>query len=107
MVGIIDSGTKENWISEKIAVRCGLRIERGTPIRCLTFSGEEYETDKVTKVTWRVEGVKKTEHANFHIGKNAPFDILFGSNLVEATPELFRANPIDPNLVLIQKKPDV
>jgi hypothetical protein len=107
IVAIIDSGTRENWISDRIVARLRLKIQGGTPIRFLTFNGEEYESDKVAKVTWRIEGVRKSEYTSFHIGENAPFDVIFGTNLVEAAPELLRTIPMDPNLVLIQKEPNV
>jgi hypothetical protein len=107
LIAVIDSGTKENWISEDVKNRCDLKVVRGNLIRCATFNGQEFETDEVVTVTWRKEGVKKTEQAKFHIGRNAPFDVVFGSNIVKDAPQLFRDIPKDPTLVLTQKDPKV
>lgn len=104
---IIDTGTKENWISEDFADRCSLRIEAGGLIQCSAFNGEAFESDRIVKATWRGEGVKKTQYTTFHVGKNAPFDVLFGTNLVQTAPLLFRGIPTDPSLVLVQQKTDV
>ncbi|KAF4626807.1 hypothetical protein G7Y89_g11348 [Cudoniella acicularis] len=100
----VDSGTTENWISEDVVNRCALEVGRGRPILCATINGIEFETDRCVQMTWRREGVKKTQSAIFHVGQNAPFDVLFGSNIVKAAPELFRAKPADPALILTQKE---
>ncbi|CAG8973846.1 hypothetical protein HYALB_00005591 [Hymenoscyphus albidus] len=105
IVAIIDSGTEENWISEAIVTEYQLREEAGNPICCTDFGGGRIESDRCVKLTWRRERAKKTERAYFHVGKDAPFDVLFGSNIVRAAPALFRANTTEPALVLVQDMP--
>lgn len=104
ILAIIDSGTEENWIAEKIVQDYNLRDEAGMPICCTDFGGGHIESDRCVKLTWRKERAKKTERAYFHVGKDAPFDVLFGSNIMNAAPALFRDNSTEPALVLVQNR---
>lgn len=107
LLAMIDSGTQENWISQTIVIEYSLRAEGGMPIRGTGFGGGYIKSDRCVKLTWRKERAKKTERAYFHVGKDAPFDVLFGSNIVRAAPHLFEDDTLEPTLVLIQNKVSV
>ncbi len=105
----LDSGSKENWIAQLVVDRLKLKVQRGTLKRYTTFNGEEVSSDATVKSTWCSKGEGNTHEHVFRVIEKAPFDVLFGTNLLDSHEIMwFSKTPgSDPVLVLTQKEVDV
>jgi hypothetical protein len=82
---ILDTGTEENWISQKIVDRLGLSVKKGLVTKWTTFDGREINSGSAVDPTWSLEKSSNTHQTRFHIApKEAPFEVLFGSNIIES-----------------------
>jgi hypothetical protein len=78
----LDTGSDENWISQEVVDRLRLDVHKGLVTRWKTFNGEAFASDASVRVTWCSRG-RGLSYANvFRIVPNAPFDVLFGRNLI-------------------------
>ncbi len=108
MIATKDTGTKENWISEDIANRCGLDIRKGFAQLNATFDGSPFESGEIVKATWYVPGGKRTHQSEFRVAANPPFDILFGNNFLSRDGHLlYEDRQADPACVLVRTKAKV
>jgi len=109
LVAKLDSGSKENWITQEVVDRLRLRVLRGTLKQYITFNGEDVSSDATVKSTWCPKGDRNTHEHVFRVIEKAPFDVLFGTNLLDSDEvQWFSKEPAsDPVLVLTQKEVDV
>jgi hypothetical protein len=109
LVAKLDSGSKENWIAQQVVDRLRLKVLRGTLKRYRTFNCEEVSSDATVKSTWCSKGDRNTHEHVFRVIEKAPFDVLFGTNLLDSDEVMwFSKKPgSDPVLVLTQKEVDV
>ena len=109
LVAKLDSGSKENWIAQEVVDRLRLKVLRGTLKRYKTFNCEEVSSTATVKSTWCTKGDGNTHEHVFRVIEKAPFDVLFGTNLLDSDEvQWFSKEPgSDPVLVLTQKKIDV
>lgn len=64
--------------------RLGFSVKRGLLIKCMTFDKREFSSGDVVKTTW-CTGARRCSYENeFRVIEKAPFDVLFGSNLLES-----------------------
>lgn len=94
---ILDTGAEENWISQKIVDRLGLAVKNGLTTKGTTFDGRPIKSGSAVDPTWCIENSSTTHQTRFHVApKEAPFEILFGSNLIESNEVQFfeGKNPI-------------
>jgi hypothetical protein len=109
LVAKLDCQSKDNWIAQEIVDRLRLKVLRGTLKRYITFNGQEVSSVATVKSTWCTKGDANTHEHVFRVIEKAPFDILFGTNLLDSDEvQWFSKEPgSDPVLVLTQKKVDV
>jgi len=109
LVAKLDSGSKENWIAQEIVDRLRLKVLRGTPKRYMTFNGEEVSSTATVKSTWCTKGDGNTHEHVFRVIEKAPFDVLFGTNLLDSDEIqwFLKETGSDPVLVLTQKEINV
>jgi hypothetical protein len=105
----LDSGSKENWIAQTVVDRLKLKVLRGSLRRYSTFNSQEVSSDVMVKSTWCTKGDGNTHEHVFRVIEKAPFDVLFGTNLLDSEEiQWFRTElGADPVLVLTQKEIDV
>jgi len=110
LIATLDTGTDENWISQKVVNRLGLKATKGLIIQNYkTFNGEIVSSGETVEPTWSSEGSGTSHVTVFRIVPDAPFDVLFGRNLLFSKEIHFfseESGP-DPTLVLTQVKIDV
>jgi hypothetical protein len=109
LVAKLDSGSKENWIAQEVVDRLRLNVVRGTLKRYSTFNYEEVSSDATVKSTWCAKGDGNTHEHVFRVIEKAPFNVLFGTDLLDSDEvQWFSKEPgPDPVLVLTQKEVDV
>ena len=82
---ILDTGTEQNWISQKIVGRLGLHVKSGLTTKGTTFEGRQIQSSSTVEPTWCVENSSSTHQTIFHVAlKEAPFEVLIGSNLLQS-----------------------
>lgn len=94
-------------MSQRIVDRGAFRPQSGKTVQYTAFNGINFTSDEVVETTWHGEGSDKTHEAVFRVaGESAPFDVLFGRNMLdsEASECLTADKIIDPALVLVQLK---
>ena len=108
LVAKLDSGSRENWIAQEVVDRLRLKVLRGTPKRYMAFNCEEISSTAIVKSTWCAKGDGNTHEHVFRVIEKAPFDVLFGTNLLDSDEiRWFSKEPSsDPVLVLTQKEID-
>ena len=78
-----DTGTVKNWISSHIVDRMQLPVQKVAPKIYVAFNGERLESAEVIlDLLWCGDGSLKSQESDFRIAYNAPFDILFGEELL-------------------------
>jgi hypothetical protein len=81
-IATLDTGSDENWISQELVDRLRLAVHKGLVTRWKTFNGETFASDSTVRATWCGSGAG-VSHANlFRVVLDAPFDVLFGRNLI-------------------------
>ena len=83
---ILDNGTEENWISKKACDRLKLPTKDGLRKVYTTFNGARISSAASTEVTWCLAGWGSSEVTVFRVaeGSKAPFDVLFGRNIISS-----------------------
>jgi len=85
LFAILDTGTKENWISPKIVDRFSFEVKDGVPIKYTVFDGWEGCSSATVKATWCIQGQSSTHDNIFRVAtENSPFEVLLGRNLIES-----------------------
>ncbi|KIM96143.1 hypothetical protein OIDMADRAFT_183558 [Oidiodendron maius Zn] len=103
LVATLDIGTEENWICKKKADQLNLKIKRGYSVKCVTFDGHTFSSGEVVEPTWVVEGQSKSYVTQFRVAsKEAPFDVLFGRNIL-STGEVDFDSEESPVQINVQK----
>ena len=82
MVVTLDTGTDENWISQRIVDRLNLEVKKGFVTRWRAFDGRKVESDSTVKAAWSSCGRGISHVSVFRVVSDAPFDTLFGHNLI-------------------------
>ena len=84
-----------------------LHIKGGYNVECTTFNGHTFSSSAVVQSTWGVEGQSKSHVTIFRIApEEAPFDVLFGRNLLSSGEVNFDTEE-NPILVNVQASPQV
>jgi len=105
VIAYLDTGTSGNWISQRIIERGSFRPRYGEPIHYTDFNGVHLQSDGLVVITWCGQGSAKSYEARFHVGgENAPFDVLFGRDILNSAEgsECLTTELIDVNAVLVQ-----
>jgi hypothetical protein len=100
-----DTGSDENWISQEVVDRLRLEVTKGLVTRWKTFSGETAVSDSTVRATWCNSGTGISYANVFRVIPNAPFDVLFGRNLLFSGEVSFFTEELKPGSVLINIKP--
>lgn len=107
---LLDSGTSENWINEIIVERLGLRKTKGLVFEGMTFNGTKFSSGCIVRATWCPPARRNSYETEFWVldEPEVPFDVLFGSNLLQTNkiPWSADGSEIDPALVMVQGKID-
>ncbi|KAF8857581.1 hypothetical protein BDZ45DRAFT_726627 [Acephala macrosclerotiorum] len=84
MKAVLDTGADENWISKEIVESLSLPINKGVVFRYKTVDGARLESSATVSARWAIQGRSTTDVAEFRAVTNgkAPFDVLFGKNLI-------------------------
>jgi hypothetical protein len=54
-------------------------------VKCTTFDGRTFSSGEIVQATWGIQGQSKTYDAVFRVAPtDAPFDVLFGRNLLSS-----------------------
>ena len=86
----IDIGTTGNWISSHVVKHLQLPIEKVTRKRDVAFIGERLESaEMIIDLLWCRDGGLGSRQSDFRITYGAPFDILFGYELLFSRPPYF------------------
>jgi hypothetical protein len=96
-----DTGSDENWISQEVVDRLRLEVTKGLVTRWKTFSGETAVSDSTVRATWCNSGTGISYANVFRVIPNAPFDVLFGRNLLFSGEVSFYTEELKPGSVLI------
>jgi hypothetical protein len=96
-----DTGSDENWISQEVVDRLRLEVTKGLVTKWKTFSGETNVSDSTVRATWCNSGTGISYANVFHVIPNAPFDVLFGRNLLFSGEVSFFTEELKPGSVLI------
>ncbi|KAI9650737.1 hypothetical protein NHQ30_000761 [Ciborinia camelliae] len=98
-----DTGTDPNWINTRIVDRLKFRVERGKPIKHLNFNGQSFISGETVKATWSLVDTYISHECYFQVIDDAPFDVLFGYNLL-TIPEInyFKHDVVDTDVLLEQ-----
>jgi hypothetical protein len=96
-----DTGSDENWISQEVIDRLRLEVTKGLVTRWKTFSGETAVSDSTVRATWCKSGTGISYANVFRVIPNAPFDVLFGRNLLFSGEVSFFTERLKPGSVLI------
>ena len=81
--------------------RLNLQIRGGVTVKGITFDGRKFSSGEFVKPTWSVEGQSKTHITVFRVAPiEAPFDVLFGRNLLSDEDVDFNSeeSPIQVNV---------
>lgn len=74
-----DTGCDEDWMSEKLASKIGLKLTETDSIMCTNFDGSRFISDQITdKITWIHDNNKKSICGTFRISENQPYDVVIG-----------------------------
>lgn len=82
LLATLDSGSNENWISATVVERLKLEVTKGLLQIYLNFEGSKVASGDVVQPTWNLEGRGVSHVTEFRVANNAPFDVLFGRNLL-------------------------
>lgn len=96
-----DTGSDENWISQEVVDRLRLEVTKGLVTRWKTFSGETAVSDSTVRATWCNSGTGISYANVFRVIPNAPFDVLFGRNLLFSGEVSFFTEELKPGSALI------
>jgi len=78
-----DPGTPENWMSPHVVNLLDLPVQVVVLSSYETSNGQTLSsTEAVKGVLWCGENAPRTRQADFRLAHNAPFDVLFGNNLL-------------------------
>lgn len=106
-VAKFDTGTDDDWISEKLVTKIGLLQEETEPWECKNFDGTIFISDQhISRLTWVQEEANKSLSGSFRILPEAPFDLLIGSKTIFRA-KIFVApsrSPLHAAGVLVTKK---
>jgi hypothetical protein len=100
-----DTGSDENWISQEVVDRLRLEVTKGLVTKWKTFSGETNVSDSTVRATWCNSGTGISYANVFRVIPNAPFDVLFGRNLLFSGEVSFFTKELKPGSVLINITP--
>jgi hypothetical protein len=78
----LDTGTSPNWIGEKALGRLQIQSKFEAPTEYITFNGKTVKSNEVVDITWYGSPGRKTRITTFRVAKNAPFDVVLGSDLL-------------------------
>ena len=97
-----DTGTPKNWISSDVVNLLRLSIQKVPSKKYTTFNGEELQSNEmVMDILWCGEGSPQSRETDFRIAYKAPFDVLFGSELL-SSQQILSFN--ESALILTSKK---
>jgi hypothetical protein len=103
MLATLDTGADENWISGAIVRRLGLEVTKGLTEQYQAVNGTEFSSCETVKPTWSGEGRGISHISKFRVQEKAPFDVLFGRNLLYS-PEVgffLRQEGLNPVLTIV------
>jgi hypothetical protein len=104
LIATLDTGTDDNWISEKVVDRLNLSVKSGLPVRYTTVDGRQISSGATVNPTWTIQGQSNTIVTEFRMApKEAPFDVLFGRNLLSSGEVDFDSED-SPIQVLVPRK---
>jgi hypothetical protein len=104
LIATLDTGTEDNWICEKVVDRLNLSVKRGLPVVYSTFDGRKISSGATVKPTWAIQGQNTSIVTEFRVApKDAPFDVLFGRNLLSSGEVDFDSED-SPIQVLVPRK---
>ena len=80
MMGTIDTGCEDNWISQEKTDELGMGLEGlDDPDESFTtFSGGDLTPVGKVTIEWHGEHTAKTSHLECKVAEGVPFDVLFG-----------------------------
>ncbi len=82
IIATLDTDSDENWISQDIVDRLRLEVANGLVTKWRGFNGATVASDSTVRATWCNRGAGISYASVFRVVPNAPFDILFGRNLL-------------------------
>lgn len=100
LLALLDTGTAENWISRTIVDRLRLDAANGKTTLWTTFNGTQLSSGSTVTPTWCSVGRGITHVTDFRVVSNAPFDVLFGKNILFSAEIMFFVEEAGCNPVL-------
>jgi hypothetical protein len=99
----LDTGTPANWISEEALGQLQIDTKVEAATSWLTFDNRTIRSKEVVKVAWAGDGSsnRKTRSTTFRVARHAPFDVIFGSELISSE----RLLSVDETAWILAKKP--
>lgn len=112
LIATLDTDAEESWISARIVERLGLEVTKEETLKYATFNGQPMASGKTSTVTWSSKGDGLSHETVFHVVPGyAPFDVLFGRNLLSCDEMVFGCDRKDQytgfTQILAQNEPGV
>jgi hypothetical protein len=80
---ILDTGTPSNWVSDSTLQQLQLQQRQlEASAEYILLNGKTVESAEVVDLRWYAVPSRKTRTTRFRVIKDAPFDIILGSDLI-------------------------